>query len=450
MAMRRKELEALAIAFAFATCSGSCEEFRDGGADAAVDAGTDAGNPDGGDADTDAGPGDYAVLVTAGGRHTCAIVDGGYVKCWGDQQYCQIGYGYYPDSPPYGFDSSLPSTLPFVDIGEEITQVSSGGMHTCTLTIDGGVKCWGWGVDNELGIDLHGSSTIGCTDVPADFPIIDFGVPVIQVEAGNNYTCVLLENGNVICFGTGLLGYGTGEGYHEYNPAGSDAIELGGPAKQISTGMDHICAVLENGDVLCWGAGGVGALGYGNTEDVGNDEVPADVGPIDLGGPAVQVSCGSYHTCTLLETGDVLCWGLGDYGMLGYGNTEMIGDDEVPADVGPVDVGGMVVQVAAGTRFTCVLLETGDVKCWGMGKPALGYGNSEDIGDDEVPADVGVVNVGGAVTQITTGMAHTCALLETGEILCWGDAGNGRLGYGDTGDIGDDETPADIGPVQLF
>ena len=104
----------------------------------------------------------------------------------------------------------------------------------------------------------------------------------------------------------------------------------------------------------------------------------------------------------------------------------------------------------SGRRGGKALLETGDIKCWGIGSPALGYGSMENIGDDEVPADVGAVNVGGAVTQIDTGMAHTCALLETGEVLCWGDASDGRLGYGYGEDIGDDETPTDVGPVQLF
>ena len=404
------------------------------------------------DAGPDAGPGDEAVWVSAGDTHTCAVIDGGDVKCWGDQQWGELGYGLDLDSLP-GADLSLPSTSPFVNVGDPVAEILAGSAYTCALTEQKSLRCWGWGSGGTLGVDvIDPSGTIGLNDVPADYAPIDFGIAIQDFAVGGTATCVLLEGGNIVCFGTsqhGQLGYGgVALGYNVNAPPNSDAVDLGGPAIQVSTGLDHTCAVLENGDVLCWGLGAL--LGYGDTDDVGDDEVPADVGPVDLGGPAVQVSCGDYHTCALLETGDVVCWGLGDYGMLGYGNTDSIGMTNVPANVGPVDVGGKVVQVAAGTRFTCALLKTGDVKCWGIGSPALGYGNLENIGDDEVPADVAPVDVGGVVKQITTGMGHTCALLVSGKIVCWGDASNGRLGYGSSGDIGDDETPASVGPVQLF
>jgi len=135
-------------------------------------------------------------------------------------------------------------------------------------------------------------------------------------------------------------------------------------------------------------------------------------------------------------------------GRLGYGNVDNIGDDEPPSAVGTVPVGGRMVQVTAGASHTCVLLGSGYLRCWGAGSSGrLGYGNENNIGDDEPPSDVGNVSVGGRVSQITAGEHHTCALLQSGELRCWGQAINGQLGYGNENNIGVDELPSDVGTV---
>lgn len=85
-----------------------------------------------------------------------------------------------------------------------------------------------------------------------------------------------------------------------------------------------------------------------------------------LGGKAVRIAAGTSHTCAVLESGAVRCWGDGDWGKLGYGNGNSIGDDEVPASAGDVQVGGRVVQISAGGSHTCAVLSTGTVKCWGL------------------------------------------------------------------------------------
>jgi len=203
--------------------------------------------------------------------------------------------------------------------------------------------------------------------------------------------------------------------------------------------------------VRCWGWGAYGQLGYGNINSIGDDEAPATAGDVNFGsGTAVQVATGGNHTCVLLDTGVVRCWGIGSLGALGYGNTATIGDDEDPATAGDVNVGGTATQLAAGDNHTCALLDTGDVRCWGSGQDGrLGYGNSLYIGDDEAPATAGNVNVGGTVVQVAAGTFHTCAVLDTGAVRCWGYSADGQLGYGNTNTIGDDETPASAGDVPV-
>ncbi len=288
----------------------------------------------------------------------------------------------------------------------------------------------------------------------------------VQLAAGQGHTCALFRAGNVRCWGLGQfgqLGYGNTEpiGDDEHPTVAGD-VDVGGKVAHLSAGSAFTCAVLRDSGVRCWGRGREGQLGYGNTSDVGDNETPASVGNIDLGGAAVQVSAGSEHACAVLEDGRLRCWGNGANGRLGYGNTETIGDDETPASAGDVNVGGRVVQVEAteatfmgdqaGER-TCAILDTGRVRCWGFNNQSLGYPADRivgDIGDTETPADVGDVDVGGTVTDIASGFPHVCVLLDDGNVRCWGGNAFGALGYGTTPlSVGDDETPASFGDVPV-
>ncbi len=208
---------------------------------------------------------------------------------------------------------------------------------------------------------------------------------------------------------------------------------------------------MDTGAVRCWGYGSDGALGYANTDSIGDDETPASAGDVDLGGLATQVAAGNWHTCALLQTGAVRCWGYGGTGALGYGNLNNIGDDETPASAGDVDVGGQVLELFGGKPYMCARLVTGAVRCWGDGsRGRLGYGNIDTIGDDETPASAGDVPVGEAVLQADACL-HTCALLASGAVKCWGPNSDYQLGGGVSYlDIGDDETPASAPPLQIL
>ncbi len=113
-------------------------------------------------------------------------------------------------------------------------------------------------------------------------------------------------------------------------PRDAGDVSLGGEAIDLVAAWEHTCALLKSGAIRCWGAGADGRLGYGNTQDVGDDETPASVGDVPLGGPAVALSAGGASTCAVLATGQVRCWGLNTTGTLGTGDFQTIGDDETP------------------------------------------------------------------------------------------------------------------------
>jgi alpha-tubulin suppressor-like RCC1 family protein len=134
-------------------------------------------------------------------------------------------------------------------------------------------------------------------------------------------------------------------------------------------------------------------------------------------------------------------------GQLGYPNLSVRDASAAP----DVDVGGKVTSIAAGENHTCALLEGGGLRCWGLGDQGqLGYGNTESVGRTQTPASLPLVEVGGRVVAVATGRAHTCALIEAGSVRCWGSGENGRLGYANTISIGDDEVPSTAGDVPLI
>ena len=382
--------------------------------------------------------------MTAGTFHTCALLDTGVVRCWGFGGQGRLGYGNTDDIG----DNETTASVGDVNEGRTVANIVAGEAYTCAVLDTGAARCWGSGGFSNLG--YGNTNDIGDDETPASAGDVNVGSTVAQIAAGTFHTCALLNAGTVRCWGAGGLGrLGSGNNASILNAALAGDVDVGGTVTQITAGKHHTCALLDTGAVRCWGYGLGGRLGYGNTNDIGDNETPATAGDVTVGGTVTQIVAGEEHTCALLDTGAVRCWGLGANGRLGYGNTNNIGDNETPASAADVDVGGTVVQIDAGVFHTCAVLDTGAVRCWGAGGTGrLGYGNSVTIGDDETPATAGDVDVGGTVTQIVTG-SHTCALLDTGAVRCWGSGTNGKLGYGNTAVIGDNETPASAGDVDI-
>jgi len=183
--------------------------------------------------------------------------------------------------------------------------------------------------------------------------------------------------------------------------------------------------VLEaDGAVVCWGGNSSGQLGLGHTNAIGDDElVDGATGIVPLGAPAVEVVAGDSHTCALMDGGDVICWGEQSSGQLGTGTPDRIGDDE-PVVTTPIDLGGRAVDIDTWYNHTCAVLEDGGVRCWGANSSGqLGNGDEEGkiVGDRKTPAEEGVVMMlEEPVVAVETGRSHTCAVLQNGNVRCWG------------------------------
>jgi alpha-tubulin suppressor-like RCC1 family protein len=335
--------------------------------------------------------------LSAGASHTCAVTPQKGLKCWGRNNFGQLG------------DGSLTNRLIPTNVYglAGMRSVSGGGGHTCALAATGKVKCWGYNEWGELG---DGTTAERLTPVN----VAGLAGEMIAVLAGG-HGCALDASGGLKCWGRNNYGQlGDGTTIERHTPV--EVIGLGSGVRSVSGGGTNSCAVSSAGGLKCWGYNFNGQLGDGTTVD---KLAPVDVSGMSSGISAVSV--GLAYACALTEAGGVKCWGYNYLGELGDGTS-------VSSNV-PVEVSGLgsgVVAISAGNGHTCAVTSSGGVKCWGFNY----YG---ELGDGSTANRYVPVNVSGlssGVTAVSTGGGHTCALTDANSIKCWGYNKFGQLGDG--------------------
>lgn len=337
----------------------------------------------------------------------------------------------------------------------ETIAVASRYYHSCALRANGHVKCWGYNGSGQLGLGIAGSN-IG--DAPYEMGgylsevELGYGRTALAVAPGYTHTCAILDNQHVKCWGSsyyGQLGQGDtdtrgdapgemGDYLPEIN-LGTDVIVL-----QLAVGNSHNCALLGDGSIKCWGYNAYGQLGLEDADHRGDaaNEMGDFLATVNLGAgrTAVQVAVGEFHSCALLDNNDVKCWGYGSYGISGAGDAVVRGDG--PNEMGdyllPVDFGSgrTPISLWSGLYDACVLLDDGDVKCWGSNPYGeLGLGDAEtrgdgpnEMGDYLPPLDFGTDQ---QAISLGLGYSDSCAILASGDVKCWGFNYYGELGLGD-------------------
>lgn len=405
--------------------------------------------------------GKQLALSMDDGNHTCARLVDGRVKCWGINVYGQLGQG---DTLTRGNAvNQMGVNLVAINLGtgRSAVQLVSGRDHMCARLDNLRVKCWGKG--SVLGLGSAGNNRGDAANEMGDnLSTVELGTGriVLELIAGGEHNCARFDNGRIKCWGTGIaLGLG------DPNYRGDTINEMGDYLPYLDfganrtvvafwAGWSHTCAKLDTAEVKCWGFNTNGQLGYGDIVVRGTtpQTVPANLPALDLGtGRTVtSITLGGQHSCAVLDNGQLKCWGENSWGQLGLGDTVKRGDqasemgDNLP--VVNLGTGRTMISMAAGYNHNCAVLDNGNLKCWGFqgATGALGYGATyagNGVGD--VPAETGegliAVNLGANLQarEVVGGMSHTCAGLDNGQIKCWGSNGSGQLGLGDTVTRGD-------------
>ncbi len=352
-----------------------------------------------------------AAVTAAGGFHTCAIVSGGAVVCWGLNSSGQLGDG-----------TTTNRTSPVAVSGiSGASAIAAGYDYTCAL-ISGSVSCWGDDTYGQLGNGTSG------TDVFSASPVTVSGLSgVTAITAGFDHTCALLTGGSIECWGGNAYGQvgnnASGSGLVQTTPAAIDTSLISSASfKAVAAGSQHTCAITNANSVYCWGDGALGEMGNGTTLTV--NKRPAN--PVSGLTDASAISAGGYadtgHTCALTGSGSshgVVCWGSDVYGQLGNGSVANFSTTPVNS------LGSGVSAIAVGVNHSCALMNDGTLRCWGSD-------SSGQLGDGVYSISTTPIAVLGGesgVTQVGTGDRNTCALIN-GKVYCWGNNRDFQLGDG--------------------
>lgn len=378
-------------------------------------------------------------------QHACVRLDDGTARCWGSDHREQLGLGpgvtHYCDAKDETLASLPALPLPPVESihGQEIGTCAVAGADPEHR----GVYCWGPNGHAQLGL----GDRISRPSPPAE-PIDLGGAVLRQFAMGIVTMCALLDDGAVRCWGSNrndqlglgwppdrFVGDGIGDGARGALP-NSSALYVQGlddfPVAAVRVNGGWLCVLSTDGRVRCWGANDDGALGYryDQIDDCSVESrgvrcmVPRPTMDVELGDARiVDLQLGRKRACTLDDAGAVRCWGWGARGGLGYG-----------------------ARLEATTGYTGIGHDLTPAQAYA----AMGNDGIVDIGDLDHDGTID------RVTRLAMGYTHACVIVEDGSLRCWGSNSEGQLGYGTTDDVGDDETPGeyyaahDCGAVPVF
>lgn len=249
--------------------------------------------------------------------------------------------------------------------------------------------------------------------------------------------CVIVK-GEVFCWGYNFWGQvGDGTQGNNRNKAERVILASGAPltnATAVTNGSDHSCALVKSGSVYCWGANTVGQLGDGTGTNSSKAVLVKSDAATTLTN-VVAITAGGIHTCVITKSGLAYCWGGNGDGQLGNNNLAVTASDypvQVLLDNGlPLTT---VSTISAGNYHVCATTKAGLAYCWGDN--VLGQLGTHSYDDKDAATQVLDATIGNQpltnVTGINTKLLHTCATRKTGTVACWGNNSDGQLGDGST------------------
>jgi alpha-tubulin suppressor-like RCC1 family protein len=403
--VRLPYLLSIGVLLAFGACSGSSSDDDDDDDD---DSAIDGGGVDGAVV-----PGPALRQLAAGASGTCAVLDDGTVRCWGDNREGQLGDG-----------TTTSSARPVVVAGlDHVVSVSVGYEHACALIDDGTARCWGRNGNGQLG-----DGTTDDSAAPVTVSNLD---EIAQVFAGVYTSCALQTSGSVYCWGRGGdLGDG-GVAQSELPqlvPGLSDVVQLSVAANGGVITPIHVCGVRGDGTAFCWGGNADGQLGDGTQDGA---RAPVEVlGVTD----AIEIAAGGDHACARRASG-LFCWGRG----------EVVGDGTGERSFTPTEVStdATVDALSAGDNHMLARTPEGGLICWGRS-------SSGQCGDGAAFPPSGpvyltpVASLAEEVDLFASGGVHACAYTTDQVTYCWGANHFGETGSGTPGSFERSATPAPV------
>jgi alpha-tubulin suppressor-like RCC1 family protein len=356
--------------------------------------------------------------ISAAGTHACALLAAGTIRCWGSDDYGELGSG------------STSSSTPVQVVGVSgASEAASGGYLSCARLVAGPITCWG-----ANGYGALGRPTSAVYPNPPGLVVGNFTGGL--VEAGGYHTCALLANRTVQCWGAddaGQLGNGPTSSTNSATPVTASGLSN---VFALSAGTNHTCAIVIGGKAYCWGANDHGQIG--NNDSGAGKHVDAPV-PVPGLTNAIAISAGGDHSCAVRADQTAVCWGGNGTGQLGDHTFQDRSAPVVVQTAGYSNLGNLT-DISAGSFHSCAADRNGTAWCWGSdGNGQLGRGKAgESPRPDALEVSKHAPGNGdyllANVLEIEARYASSCAIDIDWHEWCWGWNGYGQLGLSGGGD----------------
>ena len=331
---------------------------------------------------------------------TCALNTDGFIFCWGNNSYYQLGNG--------TVTSASSPTAAAGGTGDWLT-LDGGRLHVCGIKASGEAYCWGYNGNNQLGDGAPGNGNKS------------YGLPVaggkqwLKLAAGNDHTCGIASDNTLWCWGLNST-YQLGDGTTVLRAVPTQEKTLASDWLSVDVAATSTCAVKLNGQRWCWGTNYSGAGGDGYAAGITAPKwVDLEVDWATVYGHASTDG----NFCGRRTDGRLFCWGDGTMGQTGQPGAEAV-------TLNPLQVGVASdwISVANSGRFACGVRATGELFCWGA--TSRGGTGSGFVSDRLDPTFVGTDTDWDAVD---THVEFSCGL-RASKLYCWGRNVNGMLADG--------------------
>lgn len=363
-------------------------------------------------------PAEAAVAAVAAGKGFHCWVESGAAKCIGSNAKGQLGDG---------TTTARTSAVTVVGLGSGVIAIAAGDAHVCALRSTGAMSCWGSNDRGQLG---DGTTT----DASSPVQVTGLTSGVVRIEAGFENSCAVTSAGEALCWGNNQT-FGAGSVTADANAdnipdpvlvptrvtglaSGVVAIAVNGERASATSSVAHGCAVLQYGELVCWGSNNNGQVGV------------AGAGPFDsprqvaVGVQVSAIALGAIHSCALSVDGGVTCWGANNFGQLANGTTTAV----TAGTLTPVSgAASGIVQISSGRYTSCALTNAGGLRCWGDN---IHGGIESTPTRSSITSPVTPYSLSSGIAAVALGEYSTCIVLANRDLRCWGANDFGQTGDG--------------------
>jgi len=360
--------------------------------------------------------------VSSGTSFSCGIYNGD-AYCWGLNSYGQLGNG-----------TTTQSTQPVAVVktgalaGKSIKKIATGTLNTCAIASDDQAYCWGYGTFGQLG---NNTSVASSSPVAVTTTGVLAGKTLTSIVTGDYHTCAVTSDSLIYCWGynnNGQLGIGSTTQSNLPVAVSMSGVFAGKTIKAVSAGGNSTCAIASNDQAYCWGYNANGNLGNGTKTTALIPTAVLTTGVLS-GKTITQLSAGSVDTCAVASDDKIYCWGYNTQGQLGDGTTNQ---SSVP--IATIMDGALknktIKQLSVGNTFACAIASDGKIYCWGYN--GLGQFGTGTTAYSSVPIATNTTGalINKSIRSISSGLYQVCAVTTSNKGYCWGRNDNGQLGNG--------------------